>query len=136
MYLLDTNVVSEFRKPRPNISAVRWLEATPAAQLYLSAVTIGEIQAGIEISREKNLYKAAQIEEWLDDVRSTYRVLSVDADAFREWAKLMHRQSKALIEDAMIAAVAIVHSLTVVTRNVRDFERLGLTVLNPFNQEI
>ncbi len=132
MYLLDTNVVSEFRKPRPHIAAVRWLEATPAAQLYLSAVTIGEIQTGIEIAREDDPAKAADIEVWLDAVRSTYRVLSVDADAFQEWARLMHRQSKALIQDALIASVAIVHSLTVVTRNVRDFKNFGVPILDPF----
>ena len=132
MYLLDTNVVSEFRKPQPHIVAVRWLEATPAAQLYLSAVTIGEIQAGIEIARENDPAKAADIEVWLDAVRSTYRVLSVDADAFQEWARMMYGKSQTLILDALIAAVAIVHSLTVVTRNVRDFKNFGVPILDPF----
>ncbi len=134
MYLLDTNVISELRRQRPNRSVVRWIEAVPAAQLYISAVTIGEIQDGIEQIREREFYKAAEIESWLNDVQATYSILPVDAEAFRAWARLMQKQSRALLEDALIAATAIVNSLTVVTRNVRDFEQLGVPVLNPFNQ--
>ncbi|MCY4575498.1 MAG: type II toxin-antitoxin system VapC family toxin [Chloroflexi bacterium] len=133
MYLLDTNVISELRRQRPNRSVVRWIEGVPAAQLYISAVTIGEIQDGIEQIREREFYKATEIESWLNDVQATYSVLPVDADAFREWAKLMQKQSRALLEDALIAATAIVNSLTVVTRNVRDFERLSVPILNPFD---
>ena len=133
MYLLDTNVISELRRQRPNRSVVRWIEGVPAAQLYISAVTIGEIQDGIEQIREREFYKATEIESWLNDVQATYSVLPVDADAFREWARLMQKQSRTLLEDALIAATAIVNSLTVVTRNVRDFEQLGVPVLNPFD---
>ncbi len=134
MFLLDTNIISELRRQRPNRSVVRWIEGVPAAQLYISAVTIGEIQDGIEQIREREVYKAAEIESWLNDVQATYSVLPVDADAFREWARLMQKQSRALLEDALIAATAIVNSLTVVTRNVRDFQQLGVPVLNPFDQ--
>ena len=109
-----------------------WIQHVPAENLYLSAVTIGEIQVGIEITREQDPAKAGEIEGWLNRVLSTYRVLAVDSAAFIEWAKLMRHQSATLLLDAMIAAVAIVHRLTVVTRNVRDFERLGVQVLNPF----
>lgn len=133
MYLLDTNVISELRRQRPNRSVVRWIEGVPAAQLYISAVTIGEIQDGIEQIREREFYKATEIESWLNDVQATYSVLPVDADAFREWARLMQKQSRTLLEDALIAATAIVNSLTVVTRNVRDFERLSVPILNPFD---
>ena len=76
-----------------------------------------------------NPARADELETWLGRVLASYSVLAVDADAFREWAKLMHRQSDTLIQDAMIAAVAIVHRLTVVTRNVKDFEQLGVQVL-------
>ena len=133
MYLLDTNVISELRRRRPNRSVVRWIESVPATQLYISAVTIGEIQDGIEQIRETELYKAVEIESWLNDVQATYSVLPVDADAFREWARLMQKQSRTLLEDALIAATAIVHSLTVVTRNVRDFQKLQAPILNPFD---
>ena len=134
MYLLDTNVVSELRRPRPNPAVVAWIEGVSEADLHLCAVTIGEIQAGIEITREQDTAKADDLDQWLGRVMDTYQVLSVDAAAFREWAKLMHRRSDTLLQDAMIAAVAIVHRLVVVTRNIQDFEHLGVQQVNPFVQ--
>ena len=92
-------------------------------------MTIGEIQAGIEITREQDAPKARDLEEWLGRLMEDYRVLPVGAAAFREWGKLMHRKSDTLTQDAMIAAV---HGLTVATRNVRDFEALGIEAVNPF----
>ena len=132
MYLIDTNVVSELRRPRPHQAVVAWLQDLPAERVHLSAVTIGEIQAGIEITREQDPAKAEELEGWLEQVLATYSVLVLDAAVFREWARLMHRQSDTLMQDALIAAVAIVHRLTVVTRNVRDFKQLGVAVLDPF----
>jgi len=132
MYLLDTNVVSELRKPRPHGAVVAWLQTIEDADLHLSAVTIGEIQAGIELTREQDEAKAAEIEAWLELVASSYNILVMDAPTFRAWAQLMHRRSDTLYEDAMIAATAKVHNLTVVTRNVADFAPFGVSVLNPF----
>lgn len=132
MYLLDTNVVSELRRPRPHGAVVAWLRQVPDSDIHLAAVTIGELQAGVEITRERDPEKAAEIEAWLDRVAETYNVLAMDGPAFRRWATLMHRRSDQLIEDAMIAAVAQMHDLTVVTRNVRDFELFGVRTLNPF----
>ena len=132
MYLLDTNVVSELRRARPHGALLAWLRDVQDQDLHVSAVTIGEIQSGVEITREQDEAKAAAIEAWLEQVAGTYNVLSMDARIFRAWARLMHRRTDNLIEDAMIAATAAVHHLTVVTRNVRDFKGLGVLTLNPF----
>ena len=132
MYLLDTNVVSELRKPRPHGAVLAWLNAVDDAHLYVSAVTLGEIQAGIELTREQDGQKAQEIEAWLEMLANAYNVLPMDASAFRHWARLMHRKSNPLYEDAMIAATARAHGLTVVTRNVADFKALGVAVIDPF----
>ena len=132
MYLLDNNVVSELRKPKPHGAVVAWLRGVADRDLHLSAVTLGEIQAGIELTREHDAAKANEIETWADQVAGTWNVLPMDGAAFRLWGKLMHGRSDALIEDAMIAATAKLHGLAVVTRNVKDFKQFGVKLLNPF----
>jgi predicted nucleic acid-binding protein len=133
VYLLDTNIISELRKPKPHGAVVAWLRGIPDQNLFISVVTLGEIQAGIEITREQDIEKANQIEKWLDLVADTYNILPMDAMVFRTWAKLMHKKSDTLYEDAMIAATAKVHQLTVVTRNITDFQILDVPLLNPFD---
>ena len=132
MYLLDTNVVSELRKPKPHGAVLQWIQDIADADLHISAVTIGEIQAGIELTREQDESKATELEQWLELVSGSFNVVPMDALAFRVWARLMHRTSDTLYEDAMIAATAKVHKLTLVTRNVTDFKSFGVSVLNPF----
>ncbi|MBB3236563.1 type II toxin-antitoxin system VapC family toxin [Phyllobacterium endophyticum] len=132
MFLLDTNIVSELRRIRPHGAVLAWIEAVPDAELFVSAVTLGEIQAGIELTREQDLVKATEIEAWADQISTVWNILPMDTAAFRQWAKFMHRQSDTVYEDAMIAATAALHRLTVATRNVADFERFNVPVLNPF----
>ena len=134
MYLLDTNVISELRRPRPQASVLRWMGRVSQADLYLSAVTIGELQVGVENTRSQDPGKAEEIEAWLGRVLLAFDVLPMDVSAFREWARLMRGRSDTLVYDAMIASIAVVNRLTVVTRNVRDFEQLGVQVLNPFEE--
>lgn len=132
MYLLDTNVVSELRKRKPHGALIAWLQGVDDKHLHLSAVTLGEIQAGIEITREQDADKAAEIEAWADQVAETWNILPMDAATFRLWARIMRGRSDMLIEDAMIAATAKLHGFVLVTRNVKDFLEFGVKVLNPF----
>lgn len=132
MYLLDTNVVSELRKAKPHGAVVQWIQETSEAELHISAVTVGEIQAGIELTRKQDEAKAVELEQWLELVADSFSVIPMDAPAFRVWARLMNRASDTLYEDAMIAATAKVHKLTVVTRNTADFKSFDVKVLNPF----
>src|SRR5579883_3031324 len=108
------------------------MRAAPEETLHVSAVTLGEIQAGIEIARGQDGDKAREIERWLDDLAQTYNVLPVDAPIFRRWARLMHRRADHHLEDALIAATALVRGLTVVTRNVDDFAPFAVPAINPF----
>lgn len=132
VYLLDTNVVSETRKARPHGGVMAWLADVDGRDLYISAVTLGEIQAGAEFTKEQDPAKAAEIEKFIDRIVAALNVLPMTTETFRLWAKLMHRKSNLLANDAMIAATAKVHRLTVVTRNVKDFREFGVALLNPF----
>lgn len=132
MYLLDTNVISELRKRRPHRAVVDWLRAVPSDSLYLAALTIGALQAGVEVTRAQDPEKAEEIEFWIDQVANTWNVLPMDGRVMRTWARLMVGRQDELIEDGMIAAVAVVHRLIVVTRNVKDFKPFGVEILNPF----
>ena len=132
MYLLDTNIVSELRKPKPHAGVLTWLQSIPDDDITISAVTIGEIASGIELTRAQDPEKAHTIETWLNEISLTINVIPMDAQAFRVWGNIMHKQSNIVIEDAMIAATAIVHNLTVVTRNAKDFKRFEVALFNPF----
>ncbi len=131
-YLLDTKVVSEMRKQKPHGAVVAWLTDLRDEQVFLSAVTMGELQAGIELTRRQDPEKATEIERWVDQLEASYQILPMDTASFREWGRLMHGKSDDLVEDGMIAATARKHDLIVATRNEDDFKQLNVQVFNPF----
>ena len=133
MFLMDTDVLSALRRRERNPGAVRWVESQRTADLYLSVVTVGEIERGITQQQRQNPPFAREQARWLDRVLAWYsdRILPVDMATARRWGQL-----SATIghdgADLLIAATALEHGLTVVTRNVRHFEPTGAPVLNPF----
>jgi predicted nucleic acid-binding protein len=132
-FLLDTNIVSELRRPRAHAGLMEWFDAQSSHTLFLSVVTLGEIRQGVEQLRSKDARQAGQIDRWLNGLSQFYedRLLYVDGAVADEWGRLRARRSVPVM-DALIAATARVHKLTLVTRNVRDFANLGVTLLNPF----
>jgi toxin FitB len=134
-YLLDTNVVSELRRPKPHGGVLAWLRKLRDEQIFLSAVTFGEFQRGIERTRAQNRTKAEEIESWVERLTGTSQILPMDAICFCEWGRLMEGKQEHLLEDAMIAATARIHGLVVATRNDKDFARLNVPVENPFRFE-
>lgn len=134
MYLLDTNVISELRKTKPHGAVVAWVQSVPTQSLHLSAVVLGEIQAGIELTREQDAAKALEIEQWLDNLEMSFQVLPANTAVYRRWAQITHRTPQHHLQDAMIAATALVHGLVVVTRNTKDFKPFGVKLFNPFGQ--
>ncbi|HET9402006.1 MAG TPA: type II toxin-antitoxin system VapC family toxin [Candidatus Acidoferrales bacterium] len=131
-YLLDTNVVSELRKSKPHGGVLAWMSELPESQIFISAVTMGELQLGVERVRKHDASKAEEIERWVGGVADSGSVLPMDSNCFREWARLTAEHPAQLLEDAMIAATARVHGLTVATRNEKDFARLRCELVNPF----
>jgi hypothetical protein len=118
MYLLDTNVISEARRRKPHEAVLAWPRDTPDATIQLAAVTLGELQAGVENTRSIDPVKAAEIEDWIDEFAARIKVFPADDPLFRRWAQFLQGCSDELIEDALIAATAEVHGLIVVTPNV------------------
>ena len=130
--LLDTNVVSEWSKPKPHGAASAWLDSQSPSDFGIPSIAFFEIQVGIERARRQHPIKAAELSAWLDRLHRTATVVPFDAAAARETARLIHGTSLDLLEDAMIAAIAKVNGLTVITRNTKDFEHFGVPQFNPF----
>lgn len=138
-YLLDTNVISEIRKPRDRASeAVReWIATKPDHDFYLSTVTVFELQLGIARIERRDQTHHARLLAWLEDDVLTFfasRILPVDVSVARRAARL-HVPDPRPERDALIAATALVHGLTVVTRNAADFKPLGVALVNPWESE-
>src|ERR1700730_4115456 len=135
MFLLDTNVISELRRPgRANANVVAWASTVPAASFFLSAISILEIELGALLSARKDTAQGAVLRAWIDDQilsRFEGRILAVDT-AVAQRCALLHVPDPRAERDALIAATAMVHGLTVVTRNVADFEPAGVALLNPW----
>jgi toxin FitB len=112
---------------------VAWLNAQQSHHFFISVMTIAEIQQGIELVRDQDADRASSIEAWLiQELIAGGQVLTTDAEVARAWAKLMHKRSNTLFENALIAATATVHRLAVATRNMRDFKALGVACVDPF----
>jgi predicted nucleic acid-binding protein len=137
MFLLDTVVLSELRKParQRNRNLVQWFGDVPSADLFISVLTVGEIERGLERQRRVDPAFAEHLGAWLDSVLRTYgeRILPVDTAVARRWGRLSEQiGNKGL--DLAIAATALEHGLTVATRNVSDFEPTGVAIFNPFQK--
>ena len=133
-YLLDTNVVSETRKRRRDPGVTAWLVAAPAESLYLSALTVGEIEQGVtRLVRRGDDQQALTLEAWLDDLVERFdgRILPVTSDVARKWGRADTARPVPVV-DGLIAATASAHGMTLVTRNIKDFARDDIRVLNPF----
>jgi hypothetical protein len=131
-YLLDTNVLSEVRKPKPHGGVLAWFVAYQSAGFATPTIALFELQMGIERLRSGDPARAAEFDWWVSRIAAGSNVLSFDVAASREAARLMAKQPDHLMPDAMIAAIAKVNGLTVATRNTRDFERFGVVLVNPF----
>lgn len=135
MYLLDTNVVSALRRPdKAEPLLIEWAASVPVSRFYLSAISILEIEHGVLLKMRKDKKQGALLRAWVDDEvlpRFEGRILSIDVDVALLCANL-HVPDPQPERDALIAATALVHKLTVVTRNVNDFLPTGVQVLNPW----
>ena len=135
IYLVDANVLSEATKPAPNLEVVGWLRANEQ-NLVVDPIVLGELCIGILALPSG--HKRRRLERWLEGIEQSINCLAWDAVISRRWAKLvvdLKRKGTAMpLLDAMIAATALQHDLTVVTRNTRDFDRAGVRTLNPFER--
>lgn len=132
-WLLDTNVLSELRRRRPDANVVQWMKDHESDFMHVSVVCLGEIRAGIEEKRLSDPVQAKGIEKWFEAMLDSYkpRILDVTEEIADRWGRLCPDQPLS-DADGLVAATALVHDLTVVTRNVRDFKRTGVKLLNPF----
>ena len=133
-FLLDTNVISELAKTKPNFKVIAWFGSVPSTDLFLSVITLAEIRKGIEKKRTASPGDAARLEAWLTTLVLHYRsrVLPFDQDSADQWGRLMALHPTVPVEDSQLAATALQHRLTFATRNVRHIAKTGVPFVDPF----
>jgi len=133
-FLLDTNVVSELFRERANPNVMAWFGSVPSTDLFLSVITLGEIRKGIELKRSSSAAQADLLEAWLHALALRYRsrTFAFDEEAADVWGRIMAAHPNLPVEDGQLAAIALRHDLTLVTRNVRHVARTGVVHLDPF----
>lgn len=132
IYLLDTNIVSETRRTRPHGAVLAWLASVPDEALLIPSVVAGEIETGILKAGKADPEKAAALTAWLDQLLATSNWIDPDPLCFRIWGRLSLERSGAHAVDLLIAAMALQRGATIATRNTKDFDGLGVSVVNPF----
>ena len=132
-FLIDTNVLSEGRRPRPEQRVVEFVDAIPRDQLFVSVMTFGELRKGAEVRRRQDIIGGTALQEWIDIVERRFarRTLPVDQSIARLWGELSSDRTRPVV-DTLIAATALAHGLTLITRNTRDVAGTGVTVVNPW----
>lgn len=133
-YLIDTCVISELRKANCNPGVAAWMAGIQPDEAFLSVLTLGEIRRGIELRRPKDAKAAGALERWLSGLEMHYsdRILPITPAVADRWGRLAPTQPLP-VTDGLLAATALEHKLTIVTRNVSDFQRSGANTLNPFS---
>lgn len=136
LYLLDTNFVSELRKPRPDLAALAFYEAVGDTSLFVSVLTIGELRRGAELKSRKDPLGGHALGRWIEQVERSFfdRMLGIDRDAADLWGRLAAQRPRPVV-DTLIAATAIVHGMTLVTRNIDDVRDTGARLVNPWTGE-
>ena len=137
-FLLDTCVISELVKPKPNSKVTKWISSCPEETLYLSTLTIGEIQKGITILPDSR--KKDQLQKWLDhDLMKRFdrRIVGIDTKVSQKWGEIQAQTEKKGVKmpvvDSLIAATGLVHDMTVVTRNADDMKSSNVNIFNPWS---
>ncbi|HYI13879.1 MAG TPA: type II toxin-antitoxin system VapC family toxin [Thermomicrobiales bacterium] len=132
-YLLDTNVVSEGRKPRPDPNVVAWLTSVSSSDMFVSTMVIGELRRGVEMLHRRDLQRATALDQWLQELLNEYadRILPVTVEIAQEWGR-MNVPDLLPAVDAILAATAKIHRMTLVTRDTGRLAQYGVTILNPF----
>lgn len=136
-YLIDTNVISELVRPKPDVAVLDWFAGTPDDALFLSVLTLGEIRKGVEkLSSAEDIQRREKLRLWLEhDLRDWFgpRILPIGPDVADHWGRLLARAGRPVPAiDSLLAATALHHDLRLVTRNIKDFDYAGLEVINPW----